>query len=91
MAIISAIGMVGNYEVDKDNLNLEVEGNIAKIKIGWINFESWIKEQPKNSSFILSDSSFDFNEYYKSSNVSSDIKEFFESDAISTAFLCIFN
>lgn len=73
-AVIAAFAVVFPYS-DADVSKASIEVNMQKMLSQWTHFESHIKEKSENTRYFNTQNEFD--NYYKSKSVDSDIKEYF--------------
>jgi hypothetical protein len=79
MAIIASIGIDpidDRFISTLDDMNKVIKEKVDNARSKWLEFEKWIKENPINSVYFYKES-FDFDFYYKSITLNSNIKEFF--------------
>ncbi len=77
MAIIAAIGHIGvQGEITRASIDSLADACIDNVKGVWLDFESSAKEKPENNDY-MTDTYFDFDNYYKGKTVDTDVKAFF--------------
>jgi len=84
-AIVYAIFLRCNPEEFKnEEYENKAKEKIDEIQKNWKTFEDTVKNKRENKSYLGEDGNFDFDGYYKSKNLSQDIRDFFDNAAIKT-------